>query len=151
LREQNVIGWNHFYEGWLSKGWISAQQAHYVKIKSMKTGGRWAVALIKKLWDMAWDMWEHRNEVLHERENLVTKSMGIHLSRRVTRVFLDLCSRPLCANDCNLVRLPLSKLLERTVNYKTHWLTVAEPALREEGRQAWQANTRTRQMVSGMQ
>jgi hypothetical protein len=117
----------------------------------MKTGGCWAVALIKKLWDTAWDMWEHRNEVLHERENLVTKSMGIHLNHRVTRVFLDLCSRPLHANDCHLVWLPLSKLLERTVNYKTQWLTVAERALREEGRQAWQANTRTRRMVSGMQ
>jgi hypothetical protein len=95
LREQTTIGWHHFFEGWLSKSWIEAQQTYYTKTKSHKTGRRWVVALIKKLWDTAWYMWEHRNEVLHECENLVTRSMGFHLNRRVTRVFLDLCSRPL--------------------------------------------------------
>ena len=109
------------------------------------------IALIQKMWDTAWDLWEHRNEVLHKKENLVTRSMGLHLNRRVTRVFLDLCSRPLRANDSHLVRLPLSKLLEHNVSYKTQWLIVAEPALREDRHQAWQHGTRITRMVSGMQ
>jgi uncharacterized protein YbgA (DUF1722 family) len=76
--------------------------------------------------------------------------MGFHLNRRVTRVFLNLCSRALKSTDCHLVHLPLSKLLEYHVNYKTQWLAVAEPALREERRQAWQDHTRATQMVNGM-
>jgi len=129
LREQNSIGWNRFFEGWLSPQWELVQQRHYARTKSNKSGRRWVIALIQKLWDVAWDLWEHQNEVLHEKENLVTWSMGIHLNHRVSRVFMDLCSRPLRANDSHLVRLPLSKLLERNVSYKTQWLFVAEPAL----------------------
>jgi hypothetical protein len=34
-----------------------------------RTGLRWLTALIQKLWDVAWDMWDHRNRVLHDQEN----------------------------------------------------------------------------------
>jgi hypothetical protein len=54
------------------------------------------------------------------------------------------------ANDSYLVKLPLSKLLECSVQYKTQWLTVAEPALQEVRRQVWQDNTRATRMVAGM-
>jgi hypothetical protein len=36
------------------------------------------------------------------------------------------------------------------VQYKTQWLTVSEPALREVRRQVWQVNTRATRMVAGM-
>jgi hypothetical protein len=128
LQEQNSIGWHRFFEGWLSTKWMEVQQRYYYTTKSSK----------------------NRNEVLHEKENQVTRSMGLHLNRRVTRVFFDLCSRPLRTNDNHLVRL-LSKLLKRTVHYKTQWLTVAEPALREVRRQVWQDNTMATCLVAGMQ
>jgi hypothetical protein len=150
LQEQNRIGWHRFFEGWLSPKWLEAQQRYYSATKSSKTSRWWVTALIQKLWETAWDLWEHRKEVLHEQENQVTRSMGMHLNCRVTRVFFDLCSRPLRANDSYLVKLPLSKLLERSVQYKTQWLTVAEPALREVRRQVWQDNTRATCMVAGM-
>jgi hypothetical protein len=91
---------------------MEAQQRYYYSTKSSKNGCRWVTELIHKLWDTAWDLWEHRNEVLHERENQVTRSMGLHLNRRVTRVFFNSCFRPLRSNDNHLVRLPLSKLLK---------------------------------------
>jgi hypothetical protein len=88
--------------------------------------------------------------VLHQNENQVTKSIELHLNRRVTRVFLNLCSRALRATDRHLEQLPLSKLLKRNVNYKAQWLIVAEPALREDSRQVWQDSTRVTRMVNGM-
>jgi hypothetical protein len=118
LQERNRIGWHQFFEGWLSPQWLEAQQRYYSTTKSSKTGRRWVTALIQKSWDTAWDLWEHWNEVLHEQENQVTRSMGMHLNFRVTRVFFYLCSRPLRANDSHLIKLPLSKLLERSVQYK---------------------------------
>jgi hypothetical protein len=120
-------------------------------IKSTKSGRRWATALIQKMWDTAWDLWEHRNEALHQKENLITRTMGLHLNHRVTRAFMELCSRPLRPNNSYLVRLPLSKLLERNVSYKAQWLTVAEPALCDNRRQIWQAGTSATRMVTGMQ
>jgi len=150
IQEQSQIGWHRFFEGWFSPGWRDAQQRYYLATRSTRTGRRWVTALIQKFWDIAWDLWEHRNGVLHEKENLVTESLGLHLNRRVTRVFLALCSRALRATDRHLVQLPLSKLLERNANYKTQWLEVAEPTLRVERRQVWQDNHRVTRMVTGM-
>jgi hypothetical protein len=80
LREQCKIGWHRFFEGWLSTLWEVAQQRFYSITKSNRTGKRWVSALIQKLWETAWDLWEHRKGVLHEKENLVTRSMGLHLN-----------------------------------------------------------------------
>ena len=41
---------------------------YYKFLKVRKTGRRWLVALIKKCWGIAWDMWEDRNA-----ENAVVK------------------------------------------------------------------------------
>jgi len=84
LKQQCIIGWHRFFEGWLSSQWEVVQQHYYSVIKSNKTGKRWVSAIIQKLWDTAWDLWEHRNGVLHKKENFVTKAMEVHLNRQVT-------------------------------------------------------------------
>jgi len=67
-QNQNDIGWRAFFEGCPAKGWEEAQQEYYLWIQSKRTGLRWLSALIRKLWDLAWDMWDHRNQILHDRE-----------------------------------------------------------------------------------
>ena len=37
------------------------------------TGERWVAALIQKLWDIAWYLWDHRNKVLHDSEISLVK------------------------------------------------------------------------------
>jgi hypothetical protein len=80
IREQHRIGWNRLFEGWFSMLWAENQQHFYQITKSNHDGKRWICALIKKFWDTAWDLWEHRNGVLHDKENQVTRSMGLHLN-----------------------------------------------------------------------
>jgi hypothetical protein len=74
LSSQECLGWQRFFEGWISVEWSSAQQAYYTLMKSRRTGKRWVISLIKKLWDIAWDLWEHRNGILHNATNLVFRS-----------------------------------------------------------------------------
>ena len=38
-----------------------------------KTGERWVMALIHKLWDVAWDLWDHCNRVLHDSDTSLIK------------------------------------------------------------------------------
>jgi hypothetical protein len=64
LKHQVEIGWRQIFEGWLSREWTNAQQAYYHVTKSRQTGKCWTIALIKKLWEIAWDLWEHRNRSL---------------------------------------------------------------------------------------
>ena len=56
---------------------------------SKKTGLRWTVALIHKLMATAWDMWEHRNAVLHgATEDYHTKRETAKADREITKEFL---------------------------------------------------------------
>ena len=41
-------------------------------ISSRRPGLRWTVAIITKLWDIAWDLWEQCNGFLHARDNQET-------------------------------------------------------------------------------
>jgi hypothetical protein len=49
-------------------GWKLSQEAHYSRIGEMKSSLRWTVALILKLWQVAWNMWEHRNSIEDKNE-----------------------------------------------------------------------------------
>jgi hypothetical protein len=54
---------NPFWKA-LSVGWSEVQHRYYEFLDSRRTGLRWLTALIQKLWDVAWDMWDHRNRAL---------------------------------------------------------------------------------------
>ena len=69
LVHQDAIGWTNLLEGCMATGWTEAQSAYYRMINSKRSGLRWTVAIITKLWDVAWDLWEQRNGFLHAREN----------------------------------------------------------------------------------
>jgi hypothetical protein len=95
-------------------------------------------------------MWEHRNGVIHDTENIVTRPMVIHLNDRVSKVYNDLSSRVLRHNDRHLVHLSLYKLLSKDNNYKVTWLSVTEPALRQRRQDQWQERTQHNRMIRGM-
>jgi hypothetical protein len=150
LQAQSAVGWGRFFEGWVVLQWKEQQHRYYMAIKSHRTGRRWTIAILQKLWNIAWDMWEHRNGILHEQENLVTRSMIIQLNARVSRVYIDLSSRALRHNDRHLVNLSLSAILKKDTNYKVTWLSIAEPALGMGRVESWRSRTRTDHMVQGM-
>jgi hypothetical protein len=62
---QDSIGWEIILEGTLPHAWAQHQHSHYLKIGSKKSDKRWLVQLILKLWNTAWDLWEHRNNIAH--------------------------------------------------------------------------------------
>jgi hypothetical protein len=62
---QTEMGWKHFFEGRLHKQWRLLQERYFLRLSIRRSGKRWAGAIIKKLWDIAWDLWEQRNGILH--------------------------------------------------------------------------------------
>jgi hypothetical protein len=69
LDEQDAIGWTNFMHGWLTSKWATIQTEHYQRMGHRRNGLRWTVAIIQKLWDIAWDLWEQRNDFLHAHDN----------------------------------------------------------------------------------
>jgi hypothetical protein len=55
--------------------------------------------LTHKLWDIALDLWEHRNEVLHKRENEVSGDQERKLNRKVMEVLNNLNRRAMPQKD----------------------------------------------------
>jgi hypothetical protein len=118
--------------------------------RSTRTGCRWAVAILQKFWNTAWDLWEHCNGILHQKENHVTHSMTTQLNARVSRVYNQLHSRTFHQHDRHLVFHSLYTLLRKDSTYKVTWLTVPEPVLQEERLVNWRVRTRSDRMVAGM-
>jgi hypothetical protein len=63
------IGWGLVIEGCLGVQWRLSQQNYFTTIgskRSKRSGLRWGCALVLRLWQVAWDIWTHRNECEHE-------------------------------------------------------------------------------------
>jgi hypothetical protein len=56
IDKQKACGWYNFFEGLFLKDWRVAMNRHLSKLKSGKSSRRWAIALIRKLWQVAWDL-----------------------------------------------------------------------------------------------
>jgi hypothetical protein len=61
ILDQDAVGWRAFLEGVVLHAWAAKQQEYYNWIKHRNTGKRWITNLIKKLWEISWNMWEQRN------------------------------------------------------------------------------------------
>ena len=66
IENQEKVGWQAMLEGMPVKGWEEVQQRYLIWRKKRQTGKQWLAAVIRKLWDVAWDLWEHRNGILHD-------------------------------------------------------------------------------------
>ena len=124
IEKQNEVGWQSLVEGCPVQGWQDIQQQYFIFIKSRKTGRRWLSSLIRKLWQVAWDMWEHRNSILHDRE------VGQAAEERATRIreeFDEGCV--LLDKDAQLLFRPgLNRILRYREGQQKAWLARIEVA-----------------------
>jgi hypothetical protein len=66
--EQEEISWYQFLEGFHHINWQTLQQQHYDSIHSPCSGRQWQVGLLKRLWELARELWEDRNKAKHREE-----------------------------------------------------------------------------------
>ena len=56
FNKQNNIGWFQALTGILSHDWSETQNIYLKSLIDKVTGQRWLSSLIRKLWDIAWDI-----------------------------------------------------------------------------------------------
>jgi hypothetical protein len=88
--------------------------------------------LIKKLWQIAWDLWEHRNGVLHKQTNMVLKTRELDIKTRVREHCYQASHLLNHTADAYLLSTPLSQLLLRSIDYQETWLKQASQAIRHQ-------------------
>ena len=63
--DQDSIGWYNFTNGFISKKWCLIQQAHLKDQRSLKLPNLWMARFQRQIWEIAWQMWQHHKEFLH--------------------------------------------------------------------------------------
>jgi hypothetical protein len=61
--DQDKIGWYIFLLGRLFKKWSDSQQRYIYSLHRKNSGRRWVSSVIQKARDIAWDIWEQRNDI----------------------------------------------------------------------------------------
>jgi len=118
LTKQDAIGWRACIDGLLVNEWAAVQASYFELFESRRSGKRWVGALIKKLWDTAWDMWDHRNRVVHDQE---TGVRAIEL-RWAIRLQFQLGAQGVMAQARCLFQGGVQKILRYPMEVQEAWL-----------------------------
>ena len=134
VHAQDQIGWKNFLEGLPARHWQRIQQRHYDRHSiSNHTGRRWLQLLLLRLHHLAHDLWEHRNDILHnpksQRNQAMIYQLHLELYSEYSRGPQDLPPR-----DRARFALPLGSLLLKSVAYKEAWLINVTSARHRQAR-----------------
>lgn len=114
LSLQDTRGIRQFFEGWWHGNWELLQQQYYTSINSHRNGKRWTIAIITKLWEIAWDIWEFCNAVLHEQENITTETDNAAINARINDLLHTLSNTGLRPKDRHLAAITHKKIVTPT-------------------------------------
>jgi len=118
---QDDIGWTNFMLGRMAPEWASAQQLYFDWLGRRRTGKRWLVALTVKLLNLVWDMWDHRNNVLHASLhpwNLIeVRQADIQIEEEYARGYENLLRK-----DYKWLRQSLQTVKKLPIENKLQWI-----------------------------
>jgi hypothetical protein len=124
LQEQDEIGWYNFLLGRHSRHWERAQQAWILsqaQNERLSSSRRWAASLIDKTWLISWDMWEHRNRILHSPLHPRQVAEMAFVDSRIQEEY-DTGTDGLIQKDKKLFRKPIHSIFKYPMAHKAQWL-----------------------------
>lgn len=129
VTKQNECGWRNFFEGMILTDWQCVMNQQLKRMRSQKSSKRWVVLLIQKMWQVAWDLWEHRNGYLHNQEESL---LSIQVNNGIKRQF-EL-----------LFQGGPQAIIQKPLEIRQQWLKRVQAARDREGSQpAYTAERRT--------
>jgi hypothetical protein len=146
LNVQDDIGWENFFEGCIAQEWEAIQSTHYQWCKSRKSSRRWTVSLIQKLWDISWDLWEHRIGIVHSKENETTLHNMAFVDREIRQQFVRGSSR-LHQRDHHLFQGSVHDILDSSILHRRKWLNRVETARARAERRLTRTYSAERQVL----
>ncbi len=128
FQKQSELGWQVALDGWITIEWRAQQEQYWLQWRRKKSSKRWASELIKKLWNISWDMWAHRNGVLHAVEHPHNDIIDSRTNEQLTTLY----RRGILAvprDAFNLFQSSLTELLQQPSAYKIKWIRSVEAAI----------------------
>jgi hypothetical protein len=128
LQHQDHQGWNNFFMGLPSMGWVDLQQQHFHRTASLKSGRRWLTSIIRKQWRVAWDIWDYRNSVVHDKDFGTAAALMAHSIR--TEYAKGVAS----ADMRDFFKASLQTILQRSIQHQAEWLWRVQTARKAQHR-----------------
>ena len=127
IQTQVTLGWYQLFCGFVTRELVDMQQMHYTIIESRKLGSRWASNLTKKLWNITYQLWIHRNKALHDTDQIHILSglpqLKTAITADYTAGFQDLPSV-----YSSYFYIPLPALLKKTTAHLKRWFLIIRSA-----------------------
>ena len=124
LKEQHMIGWDNFVLGRISKLWRTVLLQMYSNHRCKQLTPK---LLIQRLLDIAFQMWDNRNKILHDKTN-IHELHGIKEIDFKIKYQLALGTDNLIPNDHHLVDIDQDTMLNKSLFHKKEWLNSVEAA-----------------------
>jgi hypothetical protein len=116
LEKQDAQGWQNFFMGLPSTGWHSIQNAHYQRLGLQHSGKRWLTAFIRKQWAIAWDIWQYRNSIVHD------KMEGIEIQEVNDAIVHEYQQEQSSPDIKQYFKIPVHTRLRASFDHKKSWL-----------------------------
>jgi hypothetical protein len=126
---QETIGARQFFEGWMHTEWEHIQHQYYLATQSSCSSKRWTIAIITKMWEIAWDLWDFRNAVYHHQQNHSLEQDTAAIDLKIRDMYNNLATTELLLKDKHLSDITLQRLLLFQRIQKVEWLEQATLAL----------------------
>ena len=80
--------------GQMAPEWAAAQQSYLDWLGKRRTGKQWLIAITVKLLNISWDMWDHRNRILHASSHpwnlLKVQELDLQIADQYRQGYLNL-------------------------------------------------------------
>ena len=122
VQSQTSIGWKNLLEGLFSSKWRQLQQRHYNSQRRRRSSKQWAKGLFLQLHNLAWNQWDHRNNIKHRILRPRHQSEIRALNNAICLLYRT-AGRDLPPDYRDHYRFPLVPLLKKSYRYKKHWFS----------------------------
>ena len=100
ILEQHEIGWDNFMIGRWSTKWQEAQEFFLSQSNSKRSPLRWTTAIIKKLLEICWNVWDFRNGHMHglgsKEDRLVHRELNNLICQEYMAGYFELLPTDYC-------------------------------------------------------
>ena len=125
FQQQQRLGTDDIMFGWWGNGWAEAQHGYLLSISRRTTGKRWLSRLIKKQWEIAWDLWRHRMEVSATPDSFLLSATHDRLNISIRTLFDQLATSPYPPLR-RWFQQPLEFVLQQPLSFKEDWISMVQ-------------------------
>ena len=124
LESEDRLVWKPFIYGRVTTTWEDAQEKWLIRLSTRykRSSQVWSTTLVQQLLQTQWNMWENRNEILHNKDHIWQKRKRALWDEEISTIFNSNIRESFLQENMNFFKWGRNKVLELDDNPKQQWL-----------------------------